>query len=133
MTHIELADAQLASVAVDGRTVTLRFPVAPARQAGEGADVRPVDGYLQGVAITLIDASLSLGEGSGWGDCVGAVSEGALVVDGLPVRRLPVPGEWQGAVGLSLALRNGASLRIDAAEARCAAPDGAGFRESLAC
>ena len=133
MTHIELADAQLAAVAVDGRTITLRFPAAPARQAGEGADARPVDGYLQGVAITLSDAHLTLDDGSTLGECMGSVREGALVVDGLLVRRLAVPGEWRGAVSLSLAFRNGAGLRIGAAGARCVAPGGAGFRESLAC
>ena len=133
MTQIELADAQLAAVSVDGRTITLRFPAAPARQAGDGADARPVDGYLQGVVITLSDAHLTLDEGTALGECLGAVREGALVVEGQPVRWLAVPGEWQGAVILSLALRNGASLRISAVEARCAAPDGAGLRESLAC
>jgi hypothetical protein len=107
--------------------------VAPARRAGEGADARPVDGYLQGVLITLSDAHLTLEEGSTLGECVGAVREGALAVDGQPVRRLAVPGEWLGAVCLSLALRNGAGLRIGAAEARSTAPGGAGFRESLAC
>ena len=56
-----------------------------------------------------------------------------LVVDGLPLRQLAVPGEWQGTVSLSLTLRNGASLSISATEARCTAPGGGGFRESLAC
>ncbi len=133
MTQIELADAQLATVVVDGRTVTLRFPAAPARRAGEGADARPVDGYLQGVVITLSDAHLTLDDGSTLGECMGSVREGALVVDGLLVRRLAVPSAWTGLVDLNLAFRNGASLRISAAEARCAAPGGAGFRESMAC
>ena len=133
MTQIELADAQLAAVAVDGRTITLRFPAAPARQAGEGADARPVDGYLQGVVITLSGADLTLDEDTTLGECLGAVREGALVVEGQPVRWLAVPSEWRGAVCLSLAFRNGTGLRISAAEVRCAAPHGAGFRESLAC
>lgn len=133
MTHIELADAQLAAVVLDGGTVSLRFPVAPAWQPGEGADARLVDGFLQGLVITLRGASLVLDEGTTLGECMGAVREGALVVDGQTLRRLPVPGNWRGAVSLSLALRNGASLRISATEVRCAAPDGAGFRESLAC
>lgn len=133
MTQIELADAQLAAVEVDGHTVTLRLPVAPARSAGEGADARPVDGYLPAVVISLMQAHLTLGAGCALGECLGAVREGALVVDGLLVRQLAVPGEWQGTVSLSLALRNGASLSISATEARCTAPGGGGFRESLAC
>ncbi|MBT9552191.1 MAG: hypothetical protein IV088_15185 [Hydrogenophaga sp.] len=133
MTHIELADAQLADVVLDGGTITLRIPVAPARQPGEGADARPVDGFLQGLVITLLGASLVLDEGTALGECLGAVREGALVVDGQTLRRLPVPAEWRGAVSLNLALRNGASLRISATEVRCATPGGAGFRESLAC
>ena len=133
MTHIELADAQLAAVVLDGGTVALRFPVAPVRQPGEGADARPVDGFMQGLVVTLSGASLVLDEGTTLGECMGSVREGTLRVDGQRVRRLPVPGNWRGAVTLSLALRNGASLTVSATELRCAAPGGAGFRESLAC
>ena len=46
------------------------------------------------MVITLSDAHLTLDEGSALGECLGAVREGALMVNGLPVRWLAVPPMW---------------------------------------
>lgn len=130
--QIELDDAQVAAVEVSGTTVTLLLPAVPAQQAGSGADGRPVPGYLGGVRITLDGAQLQCGEGCVLADCIGAVRQGRLTVDGQALRTLPVPADWNGATVLALEWHNGAALHIRATRVRLSAPAN-GFRESFAC
>lgn len=130
--QINLDDAQVAAVEVSGATVTLLLPAAPARQAGSGADGRAVPGFLGGVRITLTGAQLQCGEGCVLADCVGAVRQGRIAVDGQALRGLAVPAAWTGATVLVLEWHNGAALHISAMHARLSAPAD-GFRESFAC
>lgn len=138
MTHlplpvqIELDDAQLAAVEVSGSTVTLLLPAVPARQAGSGADGRPVPGFMAGVRITLTGAHLQGGPGCVLADCIGALRQGRFTVDGQALRALAVPAEWTGATLLALEWHNGAALHIHATHVQLSAPVD-GFRESFAC
>lgn len=133
MSRIELADAQLACVTIDGDRVTLALASAPAWRAGEGADTRPVPGHLSAIALHFDAATVLIDAGCVIGDCVGAVREARLLVDGRLWRELPVPGDWAGPITLDLALCNGAGLRVSSQHLRLTLAEDSRFTESLAC
>lgn len=133
MSRIELADAQLARVAIDADRVTLQLASAPAWRAGEGADTRPVPGHLSGVTLLFDGAAITFDPGCVAGDCVGAVREARLLCDGQVLRGLSVPVDQAGAFALDLSLRNGTGLRVRAQRLRLTLADDSRFTESLAC
>lgn len=130
--RICLNDSELASVRPQGASMVLRLAAAQAQCTAASATVHA--GYLPGVLLTLHGARLTLGAGTALSDCVGTVHEGQLRLNGQSLPRWwSLPARWAGELELQLALRNRASLRITAHSAELTVPDGAIFRESMAC
>lgn len=100
-TAVDLADAEVARVDVDGTRLIVAFAVIGV--AGPGSD------YLSAVELVLTELrALRLDPG-----CLGRVAEAELRIDGARTAPLALPSTQAGPVTLTLHFANGAALRAE--------------------
>ena len=125
--QLDLADAELASVRLEGGTLILHFAavrVKPAaRQRGEGAR------YLGGLVLRLADARTQTPTTG----CVGRVATAELVIAGERRPTLAAPLASPGPVRLLLQFANGASLAAEGGALSTQVPPGATVAEHYNC
>ncbi|MEY4564684.1 MAG: hypothetical protein RLZZ618_3961 [Pseudomonadota bacterium] len=118
----EFQDSEVGAVSVEGSLLRVRLSAAQVHEQG-------IVGYLAGVVLELGDARWQ-GE---LAECVGALAEGSLHVNGRRCHPAPLPFAHEGEARLHLHFKSGASLSALAQQVRIHQLPGAGFTESMAC
>jgi hypothetical protein len=121
--------SEVAAIDIGPGSVVVRFAVAQAWRAAEGPGRQPVEGYVPALELSCTGAVVSLHEGP----CIGRLSDGLVTARDTRWRRLPLPFETTGPVGLRLDFANGALLAVQAAHLRLGSPGELRFFDSCAC
>jgi len=98
---VDLRDAEVSRVARAGLDLHLGFAVVAVRGGARGV-------YLKAVGLRLADVRVVRLDGG----CVGRLSDGRLLIDGLQPADVIVPSLCSGRIDLQLTFANGAQLDV---------------------
>lgn len=130
MWEWQLDDSEVAEVLLEDGSMALRFSALVARALGHTAGGLPSDwGYALGVALRCAQVQWVQRDAY----ALGRIAEGRLTLDGVPCKKLPLPGTQTGAIGLVLRFANGATLHLTARAWQCHFVAEPRFRASYAC
>lgn len=131
---LQFADSEVRHLRRDGADLLLALAAAQVRPLA--ADGRPVDGtgpgYVRGLVLRLQRADAAA-LAAPWGDAIGRLAQGRLVLGGQPLATLVVPGTLGGPLHLALDFANGTRLAVQAQGLQAGFDGVPGYRESLAC
>lgn len=128
--RLSLAGSELARVWTQGDALHLSLSAASVWQgAVAGSPTAPVEGWSQGVALRLAGVKLLQREEP----LMGRIAEAHLWRGDQPLRQLPLPGQVEGPLRLSLLMAVGAHLELTASGIEVDFTGGFNVRDSLAC
>jgi hypothetical protein len=126
-TAIEFHDSDVQRIEVDNNGgVVLHFSSAYIYSSTGQPGVDAGAGHLQGATISFAEAKFD----SGVGGCEGALSDGAITIDGRLETMLPIPYSFSGPVAAEFTFQNGATLRLNANGVTCSVHGTASFVET---
>ena len=95
--------------------VSLHFSEAYIHKSVGQPGVDSGTGHVQAARVSFSEARL-VGD---LAECVGALSDGIILVNGHSLSLLPVPYSFRGLVAANFTFQNGASVKIDAITVEC--------------
>jgi len=125
---IEFHDSDVQAIAGSGDCLRVVFSGAYVHRSAGRPGIDAGAGYIQPAELVFSHASWSA-PSSG---CSGAISDGALVVNGTSMSLVPLPFSASGQISVNLTFTSGATFSASAASVSCASAGESRFVESYA-
>jgi hypothetical protein len=126
--ELQGSEVQWAEALEEG-LLRLRFSAA-AVVVRQPAGAASEEGHVKGLELQFDQAVVTGGDPR---DCIGALSDCSLHIDGVPQRHIPLPFEATGGVLAEFNFRSGSRLTLSARAVHCLPPADARFQTSYAC
>jgi hypothetical protein len=126
---LEFHDSEIRSVEPRGHSLVVTFSAAHVHRGIGGPAADSDSGYIQSVEMEFLEATW---EGS-LAECVGRLSGGNVISEGIARSRIELPFSSNGPVSSELQLSNGALLSIKAQKLVCRFAGEPRFIEAFRC
>jgi hypothetical protein len=124
---LELQGSEVQWAKLSSGQLCLHLSAAAVRR-GHGSEAE--DGHVKGLALRFSAVTLIEGDPA---DCMGALSDSIVHIQGVRHRHLALPCDATGDVRAEFLFRSGSSLVLRATALQCLPPAGARFLPSYAC
>lgn len=126
-TMLEFQDSEVATIAVDGATVLVKFSAASIRRDLDGRE--EASGYMKSLELVCSGGSVLHHDPA----CIGRISAGLLTVGGQAMKRVAIPYQAMGHTALELTFTNGSRFHARSTSVVLRVAGEGKFMESFSC